>query len=39
VVRGKRVAMETSADDAVPYLDRVPAGVVQLIERLGGRVV
>jgi len=38
VVRGKRVAMETSADDAVPYLDRVPAGVLQLIERLGGRV-
>jgi Xaa-Pro aminopeptidase len=38
VVRGKRIAMETSADDAVPYLDRVPAGVIQLIERLGGRV-
>jgi Xaa-Pro aminopeptidase len=38
VVRGRRLAMETSADDAVPYLDRVPAGVVQLIERLGGRV-
>src|ERR1041385_8065903 len=26
-VRGKRVAMEYSAGDAVPYLDRVPAGV------------
>jgi Xaa-Pro aminopeptidase len=38
VVRGKRIAMETSADDAVPYLDRVPAGVLQLVERLGGTV-
>ncbi len=39
VVAGRRVAMEVSPDDAVPYLDRVPAGVVQLIERLGGTVV
>lgn len=39
VVKGKKVAMEISPDDAVPYLDRVPAGVVQLVERLGGRVV
>lgn len=38
VVRGKRVAMEISADDGVPYLDRVPAGVLQLVERLGGTV-
>jgi Xaa-Pro aminopeptidase len=38
VVRGKRIAMETSADDAVPYLDRVPAGVLQLVGRLGGTV-
>jgi Xaa-Pro aminopeptidase len=38
MVRGRRLAMETSPDDAVPYLDRVPAGVIQLIERLGGRV-
>jgi Xaa-Pro aminopeptidase len=38
VVAGKRLAMEVSADDAVPYLDRVPSGVVQLIERLGGAV-
>jgi Xaa-Pro aminopeptidase len=38
VVRGKRIAMETSTEDAVPYLDRVPAGVIQLIEKLGGRV-
>ena len=39
VVRGRTVAMEISPDDAVPYLDRVPAGVVQLITRLGGTVV
>ena len=39
VVAGHRVAMEVSPDDAVPYLDRVPHGVVQLVERLGGTVV
>ncbi len=39
VVRGRTVAMEISADDAVPYLDRVPWGVVELIKRLGGKVV
>ena len=39
IVRGRTVAMEVSPDDAVPYLDRVPAGVVQLITRLGGKVV
>lgn len=39
IVKGRTVAMEISPDDAVPYLDRVPAGVVQLITRLGGTVV
>ncbi len=39
LVRGKRLAMEVSPDDAVPYLDRVPHGVVQLVTRLGGTVV
>ncbi len=39
VIAGRRVAMETSPDDAVPYLDRVPAGVVQLVTRLGADVV
>jgi Xaa-Pro aminopeptidase len=39
VVRGRRVAMEVSSEDAVPYLDRVPSGVVELIGRLGGTVV
>jgi Xaa-Pro aminopeptidase len=38
LVKGKRLAMEVSADDEVPYLDRVPFGMVQLVERLGGRV-
>lgn len=38
LVDGKRVAMEISTEDAVPYLDRVPHGMVQLIERLGGAV-
>ena len=39
LVRGKTVAMEVSTRNGVPYLDRVPYGVVQLIESLGGRVV
>jgi Xaa-Pro dipeptidase len=39
VVQGKRLAMEVSPEDAVPYLDRVPAGVIELIRRLGGTVV
>ena len=39
LVRGKRLAMEVSPEDAVPYLDRVPAGVVELVRKLGGTVV
>src|SRR5260370_15599651 len=39
LVAGKTVAMEVSPSDAVPYLDRVPHGVVQLIEGVGARVV
>lgn len=39
LVAGKTVAMEISADDAVPYLDRVPWGVVGLLQRLGAKVV
>ncbi|MEK6687848.1 MAG: M24 family metallopeptidase [Gemmatimonadota bacterium] len=39
VVAGRTVAMEISANDAVPYLDRVPYGVVELIKELGGAVV
>ena len=39
LVKGKRVAMEYSAGDAVPYLDRVPAGVVELVRAAGAEVV
>jgi Xaa-Pro aminopeptidase len=39
LVKGRTVAMEISPDDAVPYLDRVPWGVVELVRRLGARVV
>ncbi|HEX7020132.1 MAG TPA: Xaa-Pro peptidase family protein [Gemmatimonadaceae bacterium] len=38
-VRGRRVAMEYSAGDAVPYLDRIPAGVIEMIREAGGTVV
>lgn len=39
IVQGKRIAMEYSAGDAVPYLDRIPAGVIELIRASGGTVV
>ena len=39
LVRGKTLALETSPQDGVPYLDRVPHGVVQLLESLGARIV
>ena len=39
LVTGKTVAMEISRDDAVPYVDRVPFGVIELIEGFGARVV
>src|SRR5690349_8143489 len=39
LVKGKRLAMEVSPKDAVPYLDRVPHGVVQMLEGLGGTIV
>ena len=39
VVAGKRVAMEYSPGDAVPYLDRVPAGVVEMVRNAGAEVV
>ena len=39
VVRGRTVAMEISPLDQVPYLDRVPHGVVQLLESFGARLV
>jgi len=39
LVRGQRLAMEISPLDAVPYLDRVPYGVVELLRRLGATIV
>ena len=39
LVAGKTVAMEISPGDAVPYLDRVPHGVIELIEGFGAKVV
>lgn len=39
LVRGARLAMEYSAGDAVPVLDRVPAGVIELVRAAGARVV
>ncbi|HEY7879054.1 MAG TPA: M24 family metallopeptidase, partial [Gemmatimonadaceae bacterium] len=39
LVRGKRVAMEYSPGDAVPYVDRVPAGVLDLVRGSGAEVV
>jgi len=39
LVAGKKLAMEYSGKDAVPYLDRIPAGVVELIRAAGAEVV
>lgn len=38
LVKGKRVAMEYSPGDAVPYLDRVPAGVLEMVRAAGAEV-
>ena len=38
LVAGRRVAMEYSPGDAVPYVDRVPAGVVEMVRALGATV-
>lgn len=39
LVRGKRIAMEYSPGDAVPVVDRVPAGVLEMIRAAGADVV
>ena len=39
LVKGKRIAMEYSPGDAVPYLDRVPAGVLEMVRAAGAEVV
>jgi Xaa-Pro dipeptidase len=38
-VGGKRIAMEYSPGDAVPYLDRTPAGVLEMVRAAGALVV
>ena len=38
VVKGKRIAMEYSPGDAVPYVDRVPAGVIEMVRSAGAVV-
>ena len=39
LVAGKRLAMEYSPGDAVPYVDRVPAGVLEMVRAAGAEVV
>ncbi len=39
MVRGKKIAMEYSPGDAVPYLDRVPAGVLEMVRAAGPSAV
>ena len=36
---GKKIAMEYSPGDAIPYLDRIPAGVVEMVRSAGAAVV
>ncbi|MGV3709090.1 MAG: M24 family metallopeptidase [Gemmatimonas sp.] len=38
LVAGKRVAMEYSPGDAIPYLDRIPAGVLEMVRATGATV-
>ena len=39
LVAGKRVAMEYSPGDGIPYLDRIPAGVLEMVRATGATVV
>jgi Xaa-Pro aminopeptidase len=39
MVNGKTVAMEYSPGDAVPYLDRIPAGVIEMVRAAGATIV
>jgi Xaa-Pro dipeptidase len=39
LVNGKKLAMEYSPGDAVPYLDRIPAGVLEMVRAAGAKVV
>ena len=39
LVQGKKLAMEYSPGDAVPYLDRIPAGVLEMVRAAGATIV
>ncbi|MBE0591785.1 MAG: M24 family metallopeptidase [Gemmatimonadales bacterium] len=39
LARGRRIAMETFSENAVPYLDLVPHGIVELLTRFGAGIV
>ena len=39
LVKGKRIAMEYSPGDAVPVVDRIPAGVLEMVRASGATVV
>lgn len=39
LVRGKTIAMEYSPGDAVPVVDRIPAGVLEMVRAAGATVV
>jgi Xaa-Pro aminopeptidase len=39
MVQGSRLAMEYSPGDAVPYIDRVPAGVLEMVRAAGAREI
>jgi Xaa-Pro aminopeptidase len=39
MVKGQTVAMEYSPGDAVPYLDRIPAGVIEMVRAAGATIV
>ena len=39
LVKGKRIAMEYSPGDAVPYVDRIPAGILDMVRAAGAEVV
>jgi Xaa-Pro dipeptidase len=39
IVNARKIAMEYSPGDAVPYLDRVPAGVLEMVRAAGATVV
>ncbi|MBA2684837.1 MAG: aminopeptidase P family protein [Gemmatimonadaceae bacterium] len=39
LVQGRKIAMEYSPGDAVPYLDRVPGGVLEMVRAAGAEIV